>query len=391
MINSVPYLIFVFFYVLLFTYSIFIQTDKYDLFKIRVFCIVLCVLFLGCRGFIGWDWYNYFVTFDEVPRITSKELWGYFGNTLMEPGFILYCSVIKFFTNNYHVLTLVNTLIDLVFLNWFLKKYLPPKYYAFGFTAYFFFGGFYFETDLLRNARSFFIFLFSIKYIEEKKTGSYYLLNLLGLFFHLSSIIYLFVYKVLNFNIKRSVFIVIVILGNILFLFRIEFVKPIILFVANLIGGRLTYLANVYFTEDVQSYGFSIGFVERNLVALMVLIYFNEIKSYNKAYNIFINSYFIYFILFFFFSEVSVLSIRFGLLFYFSYWILIPIIFDLIKSRLFKSVYLTFVISFFFLKMFGMTREINYSYENILIDNSDYYRKKVDFEEFLNKNNDKKN
>lgn len=41
--------------------------------------------------------------------------------------------------------------------------------------------------------------------------------------------------------------------------------------------------------------------------------------------------------------------------------------------------------------MFGMTKEINYSYENILINNSDYYRKSIDFEEFLNKNNDKKN
>lgn len=391
MINSIPYLIFVFFNVLLFTYSIFVQTDKYDLFKIRILCIVLCIGFLGFRGFIGWDWYNYFVVFSEVPKITSQELWDYFGNTLMEPGFILYCSVIKFFTKNYHILTLINTLIDLVFLHWFLKRYLPQKYYAFGFTLYFFFGGFYFETDLLRNARSFFIFLYSIKYIEEKKIVPYYLLNLLGLLFHLSSIIYLFVYKLLNLNIKRSFFIAIFICGNILFLFRIQFVKPLILFASSVIGGKLTYLVNVYFTEDAQSYGFSIGFIERNLVALMVLIYFNEIKNYDKAYNIFINSYFVFFILFFFFSEVSVLSIRFGLLFYYSYWILIPIIFDLIKSNLIKSVYLAVVISFFFLKMFGMTKEINYSYENILINNSDYYRKSIDFEEFLNKNNDKKN
>lgn len=390
MINSIPYLFFVFLNVLLLTYSIFVQTNRYDLFKIRFFCILLCIVFFGCRGFIGWDWYNYFVVFDEVPKITSKELWLYFSNTLMEPGYILYCSIIKFFTKNYHALTLVNTLIDLFFLHWFLKKYLPPKYYAFGFTLYFFFGGFYFETDLLRNARSFFIFLFSLKYIEEKKIIPYYFLNFVGLFFHLSSIIYLFVYKILNFNIKKSVFIVIFIVGNILFLFRIEFVKPIILFASNIIGGKLTYLVNVYFTEDVQSYGFSIGFIERNLVALMVIIYFNEIKNYDKAYNIFINSYFIYFILFFFFSEVGVLSIRFGLLFYYSYWILIPVIFDLIKSRFFKSVYLTFIISFFFLKMYGMTKEVNYLYENILINKSDYYRKKIDFEEFLNKSDDKK-
>jgi hypothetical protein len=273
-------------------------------------------------------------------------------------------------------------------LNWFLKKYLPLNYYAFGFILYFVFGGFYLETDLLRNSRSFFIFLFTIKYIEERKILRYYFFNSIGILFHLSSIIYLFVYKILNMNIKRIVFIFIFIIGNILFVFNIQYVKPLIELASSIIGGKMAYLVNVYLIDDAKSYGLSIGFIERNIVALLVIFYFNEIKNYNKTYNIFINSYFIYFILFFFFSEVSVLSTRFGLLFYYSYWILLPIIFDIMKSKISKSIFIIGMVSFFFLKMHGMTKADNYLYENSLINELDYNKKKEVFEKFLNINDD---
>ena len=389
--NSIPYLFFVFINVLLMLYGILIKTDKNNLIFIKIVCLSTCVLFFGFRGFIGWDWYNYYVLFNDVPKIYSNELIPYFGNTLMEPAFILYCSVLKLFSDSYHILTLVNCIIDLIFLNWFLKKYLPLKYYAFGFILYFIFGGFYFETDLLRNSRSFFIFLLTIKYIEERKILHYYFFNSIGILFHLSSIIYLFVYKVLNLNIKRYVFIFIFIIGNILFVFNIQYVKPLIEFASSIIGGKLSYLVNVYFIDDAKSYGLSIGFIERNIMALLVIFYFNEIKNYNKTYNIFINSYFIYFILFFFFSEVSVLSTRFGLLFYYSYWILLPIIFDIMKPKITKLIFIIGIVSFFFLKMYGMTKADNYLYENTLVNESDYYKKKEVFEFFLNSNGDQKN
>jgi len=386
--NSLPYLLFVCFNVLLFAYSIYIKSDKYKHFFIRILCLSSCVFFFGFRGFIGWDWYNYFVFFNEVPKINATELIPYFSSTLMEPAFILYCSIIKLFTDSYHILTLVNCFIDLIFLNWFLKKYLPLNYYAFGFILYFVFGGFYLETDLLRNSRSFFIFLFTIKYIEERKILRYYFFNSIGILFHLSSIIYLFVYKILNMNIKRIVFIFIFIIGNILFVFNIQYVKPLIELASSIIGGKMAYLVNVYLIDDAKSYGLSIGFIERNIVALLVIFYFNEIKNYNKTYNIFINSYFIYFILFFFFSEVSVLSTRFGLLFYYSYWILLPIIFDIMKSKISKSIFIIGMVSYFFLKMHGMTKADNYLYENSLINELDYNKKKEVFEKFLNINDD---
>jgi hypothetical protein len=176
-----------------------------------------------------------------------------------------------------------------------------------------------------------------------------------------------------------------------LFVFNIQYVKPLIGFASSIIGGKMAYLVNVYFIDDAKSYGLSIGFIERNIMALLVIFYFNEIKNYNKTYNIFINSYFIYFILFFFFSEVSVLSTRFGLLFYYSYWILLPIIFDIMKPKITKLIFIIGIVSFFFLKMYGMTKADNYLYENTLVNESDYYKKKEVFEIFLNSNGDQKN
>jgi hypothetical protein len=385
-----PYLLLVSFYVFVLLYVVFVKTDKYALVVLKFACLSVSVFFFGFRGFIGWDWYNYFEVYRDIPRLGSSGLIKYFSNTLMEPAFIFYCSFIKVFSNSFHFLTLVNCIIDLIFLNWFLGRYLPQKLYFFAFLLFFLFGGFYLETDLLRNSRSIFLFLFSIQYIETRKFYPYYFYNIIGILFHLSSVIYLFVYRILNLKINKYIFVLIFLVGNILFLWRVSYIVPLITFATGLIGGKFSYLANVYFIEDVESYGLSIGFIERNIMALLVIFYFQKIKDFNKNNNIFINSYLVYFILFFYFSEVGILSTRFGLLFYYSYWILIPTIFELIKSKILKAIFIFGIAAYAFLKMHGMTKGDNYRYENVLFFKSDYNVSRDRFEIFLSKGDDEK-
>lgn len=84
---------------------------------------------------------------------------------------------------------------------------------------------------------------------------------------------------------------------------------------------------------------------------------------------IFINAYIIYMLVFFYTSESNVVAARLGNLFYFSYWILVPLIYKSMKCKMNRAFFLAYLLIISCYKI-GTQRSgsIVDEYENVILD-----------------------
>ncbi|MEE4114821.1 MAG: EpsG family protein [Marinilabiliaceae bacterium] len=381
---SLPYLVLVLFYVLLIVLEVLVNRQETGLKRnravIRWLSIGGLLFFFGFRGLIGWDWFHYYPEFEAIPNIFrfSSDV---FETSFYNKGFTLYISLSRTLCNNYFFFTFISTLVDLVILNELLKRF-SRYYYALACLLFIVMGGFYMETDLIRNAKGIMLFILSIRYIQERKPLPFFLLNIAGLFFHLSSVIYLPMYFILNANIKRNVFVIVFLAGLFITLLQLEYIRPFLAWLAGMLGEDFTELLEKYLeiSEYSTSYGLTIGLVERILTTGLVIIYYYRLLDANPDNRIFINSFFIYLIIFFFFSEIKIIPIRVGGLFSYSYWLLYPALLQVIKIKNNRSLVIGFIIIYSLIKIEGMTDNILYRYKNILFGKENYIERKEIFD-----------
>lgn len=114
--------------------------------------------------------------------------------------------------------------------------------------------------------------------------------------------------------------------------------------------------------------GFSLFYVER--IVIFLLVYFAGYQLMNKRYgNIFLNSIYISVFMFLFTSELSVISLRIGILFIYSYWFIIPM---LIEKTMAPAAKIAVILLAAFICYFRVNNQLNfignrdiYIYENI--------------------------
>lgn len=345
-----------------------------------IFSLLLLILFFGLRGYIGYDWYSYKPNFDKM--VTIGELLK--GNIQVlhsgyELGFQIYTSFIKTLTNNYFIYNFINVSVDFIILYFVIKRF--SKYPILSLLLFFGIYGVALEIDMIRNAKSIMLFLLSIKYIEERKILNFGVLNILGILFHYSSIFYLPMYFILNAKWNKKFILFLFILGNIYYLSDIRIVMRIIkeynTFLPTGIGAKLSG----YFSIIPLDFplGFSLYYFER--VIMFLLCWFVSDNLKNKKYgNIILNSLYISIFFFLYLSEFSIVAMRFGLLFIYSYWFILPMLLEIYPK-------LPIFIVAIAISLFRLNNQINfvgnrevYSYQNILIngDSEENQRKKVE-------------
>jgi len=347
----------------------------------RFSCLALYLLFIGLRGYIGTDWYNYQLIFDAVPRLFSDGWSDFWSENLLEPGFVVFTSSVKSLWNNYHFFVLLNACIDMAILHIFLKRYVD--WYTLGFLVFFVMGGLTL-CELMRNMRGIGLFLLSLKYLTERRPGPYFILNGLGLLFHVSSIVYLPIYWILHRRWPKAVFVTVFLLGNAVFLLRIEFVRPLIEWVAESLGGRFAYLQAQYLLDELfdERYRLSIGYFERIATSLLILGFYRKLHRQRTTNVLFINAYVLYFAFFFFFSEIREFAARFSLLFIFAYWALFPVLYETLRVRFNRVVFTVALYGYCLLKIIGMTSIPLYRYDNLLWGIESYDRRVDAFDRY---------
>lgn len=397
---SIPYLVFGLYLFVLMLLEFRLLKQEKDIRFIRLGVIIGFILFFGLRGFVFSDWNIYYTLFENMPTIWDGGLFSVFnqdftdyftadaatGKAGMEKGFIYFTLFFKSIIPNYHAFVLFNVVIDVILLNVFIKRY--SSYYALSFLLFITFGGLIIECDLIRNIKAILLFLVSIKYLQERRIMPYMLLNLAGILFHSSAIVFLPLYFFLHKECSIWVMWVIFILGNIIMLLKISYVQPILLSIGDMIGGRLAVQVRVYFVleEYNSAYGISIGYIERVLTFLALILTQKKLVQQSAHNIIFINTYILYFFVFFFLSEISIAVERLTLLFIFSYWILYPNLLALVKYVANKSIVLMAIVTFSILKITLLTQDILTKYDNILFGIESYEVRKDSFDNYSKPN-----
>ena len=308
-IYSVPWILLIVFFIMLTVTEHLLMKRQgnltVDMQIIRWISIISLIFFFGLRGFEGWDWTLYYPAYKDLPPLLSFRA-GLFTSTRFEHGFVVLMAAVKSIWSNYHFFVFISTLIDILILNEILKRY---SKYSFSFSCLLFIimGGFYLETDLLRGAKSIMLFLLSVKYIEERKILPYYLLNIAACLFHISALIFLPLYFVLNKKISRKTVIIIFIAGLTIFLLRIQYIRPFLAWISSGSDSRFAELINKYLENPsfATGYGITIGLFERIVTFTLIIIYYEKLIKKNSINLIFLNCFILYFIIFFYFSEIE--------------------------------------------------------------------------------------
>jgi hypothetical protein len=216
------------------------------------------------------------------------------------------------------------------------------------------------------------LFLLSIKCIGEKKIVKYLILNSIGCLFHISSIIYFPLYFLLNRKYPIKILLLLLLLGNFVYLFAIDWIKNILIFLGSIISTRLELLLKYYTASEIfsSSYGIGLGYLERQFSFFIILIFYGKLIKKSKDNVIFLNCIVIYWFIFLFCSEMLIIPQRITMLFVFSYWIIFPQLYTIISKKN-KYIFLCILLIYGNLLLL-QNNTIIHKYENILFGNSNY-------------------
>jgi hypothetical protein len=244
--------------------------------------------------------------------------------------------------------------------------------------------GLTFFTDIMRNSISILLFANSLQLIRDRKLIPYILMCLLGALFHVTALFYLPLYFFLHRKINKWVFLGIFLAGNLVYLLQLHVFLNLVELIAGFINGSLKEKIDEYMAM-IPGLGFkiSIGYLERLFTGVLIFCYMNRLREIRKDNVLFINLMLLYFVVFFFFSEFRVISIRFSYLFCFAYWILWI---DLIKCFSINNnrrLFIFFLAIYCIFKMSG-TDNIIYRYDNVLFGAQPYQEREYIFRKHVN-------
>lgn len=384
--NSIPYLIYVLIYLLLYFLINQKITERTSQFCV-ICCILVFVIFYGCAGFVQTDCIVYYSEYNKVPIIGSGII-EYLENGDFDKFFLLYISLVKTFGCDYHLYILINSIIDITLLIIILRRYLPRNMFPLFFIVFIAYQGLEFEFNLQRNTKSIFIFLISLKYVENRDLLKFFLLNIIGFLFHWTSFILFPLYFILNRKLSRNSY-----FGMIIFCVFLAFISSYLIssispsFV-NMFPERISDKLTTYLFTEEKFKGASISMydIERYIWAIIIGLSYNKIIDNNKKYVPIFNLYILYMVAVSLGMGMEIIGVRLGVIFVASFWILILSLISVEKQRI-SGIINIFIILFSVIHLYSFTsKSVFCEYDNWLLNKEiipyeerkerlDYYKK----------------
>jgi hypothetical protein len=377
---SIPYYI-----IALFVFCLFlINQRKYIKFStIRFALILVLLLFIGFRGFVYSDWFVYYRIYESLPTIFEQINLDSEEFRFLDKGFLFYSVIIKSFYNNYFFWVFINSLIDILLIDYAFRKF--SNNYFLSFFCFIVFNGLFIEFNLLRNSKSILIFFCTIKYLKDGKPIQFFLLNFIGVFFHLSALIYLPLYFFIRKKPSKYLIWILFIISNIIFIFGIKWISFIIGGSLFTIFSESTIEKLTFYQETDLSAAFSFGYFERQISFIILFIMFLKLDFKDKLNIIFYNIYLLYYVVIMCFSEMKTFHERFSVLFIFSYWILFPNLFLAMNNKIKKILLITYILFIAIFRIYKSNNNILCKYDNLLFGIESYQDRNSKFIDFASK------
>ncbi|WP_191215916.1 EpsG family protein [Parabacteroides distasonis] len=371
---SIPYLLLAFLFLSLSYYEYKRQNSKCF---VRAFCVILFLFFYGFRGFVGWDWQGYYPIFEAMDTLLNFSSNSFFVVTttgkeldVIEPGYIIYQSIIKTVFDNWHFFILISVCIDALVLDRFFCRYSPN--YAFSFFVLVSLHS-VLECDLLRNVKAIMIFLISIDYLYKRKWFVLAFLTILGVSFHRSYLLYLPFYFIGFRNFGLKFWLVLFVAANFIYLFRIPIVSSFVLPCVSKLGETISDKVDAYAASDIYSVsrGFTLGYFMRVFLFLAIIYKYDKIIADNKNIII-VNLFLTYVIANLGMTEMRILSDRMELSIGFVLWIILPLLPCFYTRKTNKKIIIALVLFFCIFKVIILYNDAMWEYENVLFGAVNY-------------------
>ena len=325
---------------------------------------LLLFFFLGLRGYVYTDFVNYKPFFDMLEGFSNLTevllLKGW------EPGFVIYTALCKTIIPNYFVWNAISTIIDLFLLYKILERY--SSNHLMSLMVFFVIGAMPLEFNVLRNAKAIFLFLYALRFIEERQMWKYIVVISIACLFHISSIVYFPLYFILHKKWPKWFLWTIYIAGAVIVFFQINIVSDIISRISFAEESRLEHLTN--HLDDLSGYSSLFGNIERLITMLIVILLYNKIAN-NNGNCMFVNMYVLVYASFMFCSASAVMVQRFQYMFIAAFWILYPLLIKYAKQHKNQMVYI-FVTALLAMKLLIIASNPHLLYENVITGVSDF-------------------
>ena len=379
---SIPYL---FFIIILFILAYF--EDKSQCIKQKNNYIyiaeILLILFFGLRGFVQSDFQNYYPWFEYLPTLWEINDFESAFEENYEPGFVLLSIMCKSISSNYFVWIFIFSLIDIILLKKIFNQYSVNC--CLSFAIYFAIGALIMEFNLMRNIKAILILVYAIKYIRYKQMWKFFLCVIIATLFHITAIIFVPLYFVLDKKWPKSVLLMIFIVCVTVLISQVKLLSIVLPKITTFLGGVYIKKAELYDVSGMLdvSYGISFGFIERSVTFFMVYLFYDKWVDKTGNRYIFPNMIVIYFMCFSLLAEMSVLLERFAYYFALSYSIFYPNLVKHIRTKFSRVVLVYFIVGIFTLKIVQQTQTIVFKYDNILFGIESYEKRLGTFNFFL--------
>lgn len=376
MVNALPYLLLVLAYGLLYFYHQYTQSSIHRTY-INIVCVLIFVFFFGFRGFINYDWVNYYPFFNSLTSDPLRNI----ETIQMEPGFVLLASVSKLVYPSYQLFVFVCTIINITLLTLFFNKYTEKTPLAF--LIFLCMNGFQMSTDLMRNSISILIIINTFNYIQERRPIPYMFWCLFAASFHSSSLFFIPLYFVLNRSYNRWVLIGIFVAANIVYILHIPIFREIVSLFIGLVSPTTAQWIDTYLNFDATTGSvLSIGYIERLITGVLMFCYLGKLRNIRKDNDIFINSLFLFLCLFLFLSEFRTISMRVSTLFSYSYWIIWIDLLDCFRYRNNRFLFILFIVTYCLLKTYSNNKNKLSDYYNVLFEEKNYTERLLHFRQY---------
>lgn len=363
-------------YVAVFFMLLFSAYREYKLKKrsgARILTGFIFVFFIGLRGFVAYDWMNYYPMFENMSNMSIADLFDYVdvgvdGEVqIIEPGFLAYMLGISKLSGEYAFFVLISSLLDFVVIDYFFCRYSTNYslsvlvFFALSLSA---------EFDLMRNMKAIMVFIIAIRFIEERKLLPFLLLSVIGISFHKTYLFFLPFYFIGEKVISKKIWYILIVVSIVIYVLQIPLAHMLLEVAASTLGGQFLLMFDAYSgTNYASARGLTLGFFIRLLMFVIVMYRYDVLMNSNR-YRLFFTFFLVSIITNLALTDFSVFANRITILMSFSSWIVYP----LIVNAYYKNKHLieAFIIMYCLYSTISLTSNGMYEYENMLFPHAAY-------------------
>lgn len=269
--------------------------------KFLFFSIIFLVGLFLCFGYMtGSDWRAYELDYENLKN-------NIYYDRRIEFGYFIYMfPFVALGFDFWHFIIFTKVVLYLI-ICYFIKKYIPDNFYFAFAIFYCFIAIFIFIDNPMRYLIASTLYLFTFKYIIEKKLLKYIIICLISFLFHKSFLLMFPLYFFLNIRFKTKYVVFTFLAFNVLiFLFSEQLIllfKSIDLLNSFSSSNMREKISGYVLSDDIKDKQFSYGLLSKYIIFIILILFKNKIESFSKYGNIAFNS-----------SILSLIILRFALI-----------------------------------------------------------------------------